>query len=51
MVFIKYNLGEHTLLVHIWTSVHAVTVYLYLYRVDCGDQQVVLDYACSVPFR
>ena len=43
MLYIKYNLGEHTLLVHMWTSVHVVTVYLYLYRVYCGEQQVILD--------
>ena len=30
MLFIKYNLGEHTRFVHMQTSEHGVTIYLHL---------------------
>ena len=49
MLFIKYNVGEHTRLVHMQTSEHVVTVYLHLYRGYHGDQPVVLN--ILVPFR
>ena len=49
MLFIKYNLGEHTRLVHMQTNEHVVTIYLHLYRGYHGDQPVVLD--ILVPFR